>query len=146
MATGPSNDPTPRLSAQALSDRCAELGADIPRNAVSNLENGRKIALPIHEVVVLAAALGVAPRDLLFPPTCGGDTAGVPVIEYLPGDLVSVPVAWRRFNHSDEPDPYSGRIAQARAMAQRIMQTLDQATGSGDATSARNGAQMEGQS
>lgn len=55
------------LSAQALSDKCAEVGFSIPRNTITNLENGRKEGIPIHEVWVLAKALEVAPIDLLFP-------------------------------------------------------------------------------
>lgn len=55
------------LSAAKLSELCAESGFPIPRNTIANLENGRKETVPIHEVVILARALNVAPIDLLFP-------------------------------------------------------------------------------
>lgn len=55
------------VSAARLSELCAEAGFPIPRNTITNLENGRKEALPVHEVVVLAEALKVSPADLLFP-------------------------------------------------------------------------------
>lgn len=56
-----------RLSAQKLSNRCTELGSPIPRNAIANLENARKTALPVHELVAIAAALDVSPAELLVP-------------------------------------------------------------------------------
>lgn len=60
------------LSAQALSDRCAEMGFRIPRNTITNLENGRKESVPVHEMWLLARALDVAAIDLLFPLTFEG--------------------------------------------------------------------------
>jgi transcriptional regulator with XRE-family HTH domain len=55
------------LSAQKLSDRCEEFGFPIPRSTIANIESGRKEAIPVHEVAVLAAALGTSPASLLFP-------------------------------------------------------------------------------
>lgn len=55
------------LSAQKLSDKCDELGFPIPRSTIANIESGRKEAIPVHEVAVLAAALGAPPAALLFP-------------------------------------------------------------------------------
>lgn len=55
------------LSAEHLSVRCAELGHAIPRNTIANLENGRKETVPVHELVILAAALGVSPVELVYP-------------------------------------------------------------------------------
>ncbi|MGI5413915.1 helix-turn-helix domain-containing protein [Streptomyces chartreusis] len=67
------------MSAQQLSDRCAALGADIPRTVISNIENGRRTNVSVAEVLVLANALGQAPASLVFP-------AGyVSEVEYLPG-------------------------------------------------------------
>lgn len=51
-------------SAQHLADRCTELGYTLPRSTVANIESGRKRDIPVQEVVVFAAALGVAPGDL----------------------------------------------------------------------------------
>ncbi|MBN0043089.1 helix-turn-helix transcriptional regulator [Streptomyces actuosus] len=67
------------LSAQQLSDRCAELGAPIPRVVLSNLENGKRQNVTIAEVLVLARALGVPPGVLIFP------VGHVAHVEVLPG-------------------------------------------------------------
>lgn len=55
------------LSAQQLSDRCAELGVPIQRTVLANMESGRRTTVTVAEVLVLAAALGVAPGQLMFP-------------------------------------------------------------------------------
>lgn len=55
------------LSAQKLSDRCEDFGFPIPRSTIANIESGRKEAIPLHEIVVLAAALGTSPTSMLFP-------------------------------------------------------------------------------
>lgn len=55
------------MSAEQLSARCAELGADIPRNTIADLENGRRASLSVAELLMLAAALEVPPVLLLFP-------------------------------------------------------------------------------
>lgn len=67
------------MSAQRLSDRCAELGAPIPRTVLSNLENGRRGNVTVAEMLVLAAALDVPPATLVFP--VGYQAA----VESLPG-------------------------------------------------------------
>ena len=65
---GPAEYRTARgLRAQQLADRCAELGAPIKRSVLANLENGRRDFLTVTELLVLAAALGVAPTLLVFP-------------------------------------------------------------------------------
>ena len=65
----------PKMSAQALSDRCSELGYEIPRNAITNLENGRKEVVSVQEIAVLALALEVAPVSLLYPLTADVEIA-----------------------------------------------------------------------
>lgn len=50
-----------------LSDRCAELGFAIPRPVLSNLENGRREAVSLAEVLILATALEVPPLLLIVP-------------------------------------------------------------------------------
>jgi transcriptional regulator with XRE-family HTH domain len=69
-----------KMSAQQLADECARLGhTALQRTVISNLENGRRRDVSVADVLVLAAALEVAPAALLFP-------AGyVPEVEYLPG-------------------------------------------------------------
>jgi transcriptional regulator with XRE-family HTH domain len=55
------------MSAQELSDRCAELGLPIPRPVLSNLENGRRDSVSVAELIILARALEVAPVALAMP-------------------------------------------------------------------------------
>jgi hypothetical protein len=57
----------PKMSAQQLADRTAELGMPIPRSVLANLESGRRETVSVAEVLVLAAALGVAPIELISP-------------------------------------------------------------------------------
>ena len=66
------------MSAEALSVACHALGHDVPRALITNLETGRKTTIPVHELVVIARALGVPPLDLLCP-------AGNDPVAYLPG-------------------------------------------------------------
>lgn len=58
---------SPPLSGQALSDRTAELGHPISRAVISDLETGRRRGLDVADLIVLAAALQIAPVQLLFP-------------------------------------------------------------------------------
>lgn len=53
-------------SAQALSDRCAEVGMPIQRSVLANMESGRRSTVTVAELLVLAAALQVSPAELLF--------------------------------------------------------------------------------
>ncbi|MFG1855007.1 helix-turn-helix domain-containing protein [Actinomadura geliboluensis] len=56
------------MSAQALADRCAELGMpDLKRQAITNLENGRRATVTVDELLVLAYALDVPPVMLFVP-------------------------------------------------------------------------------
>ncbi|WP_405841558.1 helix-turn-helix domain-containing protein [Streptomyces sp. NBC_01518] len=55
------------LSAQQLSDRCAQIGMPIQRSVLANLESGRRTTVTISEVLVLAAALEIPPALLVFP-------------------------------------------------------------------------------
>jgi len=72
----------PKMSAQQLSDRTAELGMPIPRSVLANLESGRRETVSVAEIMVLAAALGVAPIELMCP--VGFDKQ----IEILPGRML----------------------------------------------------------
>ncbi|GAA4098815.1 helix-turn-helix transcriptional regulator [Actinomadura miaoliensis] len=56
------------MSAQALADRCAKLGMPaLKRQAITNLENGRRGMVTIEELLVLAQALDVPPVLLFIP-------------------------------------------------------------------------------
>ena len=56
-----------KMSAQQLADRTAELGMEIPRSVIANLESGRRETVTVPELLMLAAALEVAPVDLASP-------------------------------------------------------------------------------
>lgn len=62
-----------------LSERTKELGYEIPRSTLANIEIGRKSSIGVHEVAILAAALEVPPVALLF------DYATGEQVEVLPG-------------------------------------------------------------
>ena len=55
------------MTAQELADACAEIGYRIPRNVIANMESGRRAALPLIEVMVLAEALNTHPILLIYP-------------------------------------------------------------------------------
>ncbi len=70
---------SPPLSGQALSERTAELGHPISRAVISDLETGRRRGLDVADLIVLAAALQIAPVQLLFPDLPRGP------VDVLPG-------------------------------------------------------------
>ncbi|MFI6138020.1 helix-turn-helix domain-containing protein [Streptomyces griseus] len=73
-----------RLSAQQLSDRCAELGMPIQRSVLANLESGRRTTVTVAEVLVLAEALEVAPAALMFPAGYSQEVEVLPSVEVSP--------------------------------------------------------------
>ncbi|WP_326593869.1 helix-turn-helix domain-containing protein [Streptomyces brevispora] len=75
------------MSAQQLADECARLGMPIQRSVIANFENGRRANISIAEVMVMAAALRVAPIYLLFPIGQQREIEGLPG---MPAD----PYAW----------------------------------------------------
>jgi transcriptional regulator with XRE-family HTH domain len=79
----------PRMSAQQLEERTAELGMRIPRSVLANLESGRRETVSAAEVLVLAAALDVAPIELICPVGFDKQT------EMLPGRMMDPLAAMR---------------------------------------------------
>lgn len=69
----------PKMSAQALATRCAQLGWPIKRSVLSNLESGYRETITVPELFVIAAALEVPPSDLIAP------LGRVDEVEILPG-------------------------------------------------------------
>ena len=80
-----------KLSAQQLSDLTGELGMEVPRSVLANLESGRRDTISAAEVAVLAAALGVSPIELLCPVGWDEQT------EILPGRMMDPLSASRWF-------------------------------------------------
>lgn len=56
-----------RRSAQWLADKTGELGYQVSRTTISDLENGRRRYVTTAELVVLALALDTAPIALMYP-------------------------------------------------------------------------------
>lgn len=55
-----------RLSAQALADRCAELGHPLDRSVIAKLEKGIRQTVSVADLLVLAKALELPPLALVF--------------------------------------------------------------------------------
>lgn len=68
-----------RNSAQWLSDRTKELGYEVTRSVISDLENGRRRYVTTAELIVLAAALNTSPVNLVYPGPYQN------IVEILPG-------------------------------------------------------------
>ncbi|MEW2066613.1 helix-turn-helix transcriptional regulator [Streptomyces sp. NPDC007346] len=101
------------MSAQQLSDACAELGGDLPRTVISNIENGRRSNLSVADTTLLAAALGVPPVALVYPVGYEDE------VEHLPGQTVSPLQAADWWN--GEPAPDDGALALLRR--HRLLET-----------------------
>lgn len=83
------------MSAQQLAARCADLGMEVPRAVLANLENGRRPLVSVAELLILAAALEVPPVTLIAPighqPTTellpGVDIPTLEAAEWINGDI-----------------------------------------------------------
>lgn len=75
------------VSGRELSERCGTLGHPMPRNVIANLESGRKTSVPVHELAVLAMALGVPPVLLLYD-LPGEDVEALPDVTVSPWSAV----------------------------------------------------------
>lgn len=67
------------ISAQALADRISEMGPEISRSVVADIENGRRKFITVTELMLLARALNTAPILLIYPGPYRDKT------EFLPG-------------------------------------------------------------
>lgn len=80
-------------SAQGLSDRTERLGLKITRQAIADLENGRRRFVTTAELTIIAAALDTSPVMLIYPGPYDGE-----VIEALPDVEASKLVAAEWFS------------------------------------------------
>ncbi len=92
----------PKMSVQKLADKTDELGMLIPRSVLANLESGRRDTISVAEVLVLAAALDVAPIDLICPVGFDQQT------EMLPGATMDPLSAMRWFTGEWKLDVHDG--------------------------------------
>jgi transcriptional regulator with XRE-family HTH domain len=95
------------LTAQQLGDRTAELGLKMTRQAISDLENGRRRYVTASELAVLAYALNTSPAALTYAPQLADGR-----VELFPGMYVTAAqaLAWFSGAGADlaaNPDTYS---------------------------------------
>jgi len=89
-----------RFSAEGLAKELNAVGVKYTRDQVSNLEAGYRATIGVHEVVALAAVLGVDPLTLLVPDLAdehvellpGQETDGVRAVQWFRGDYLPAPV------------------------------------------------------
>lgn len=96
------------MTVQALADRCAELGLPIGRVTLTKLERGIRQAVSPSEVMVLAAALGVPPIELVLPIGIGEQ------MEILPGQMLDSLDAVRWFCGDLKLDVIGGVVTELR--------------------------------
>lgn len=108
-------------SAQWLSDKTAELGFRVSRSVITDLENGRRKYIAVHELVLLAKALGASPLELLY----GKDDALE--VEYTPEVLVSRIAAVEQFSGIDETvlREYEWAMSQALELTEGAVKALE---------------------
>lgn len=70
-----------KLSTQKLSERTKDLGHEVTRAVLSDLENGRRRHVTVAEITVLAMALDTAPIALLYPDAIEGETQMLPDVD-----------------------------------------------------------------
>lgn len=68
----------PKISARELSDRTSKLGHRVEYQVIANMETGRRTSISVHEILVIASALGVPPALLVVPLGTGTDTELLP--------------------------------------------------------------------
>jgi hypothetical protein len=96
-----------RMTVQALSDRCAELGLPLDRTVITKLEKGRRQSITVPELLVLGRALKVPPLMLIFP------VGQADVIEVIPGHEMT-PFQAAQWFSGEQPWP-DGTDAEANA-------------------------------
>lgn len=110
------------MSAQQLADACTELGGDMPRTVISNLENGRRTNVSVAEVALLAAALQVPPTVLVFP------VGYVDTVEPMPGRAMSPMEAadWWNGEHAGDDQAVSllRRHRQLEGQIRRLYKSI----------------------
>lgn len=77
------------ISAQKLANITADLGHEVKRSVIANMESGRRANVPLVDVLVLAQALRVPPALIVFP------LGHFETVEPLPGEHVDTSEAVR---------------------------------------------------
>jgi transcriptional regulator with XRE-family HTH domain len=71
-----------RITADQLAARTKQLGYEVTRSSIANIESGRRDVVTVQQITVIAMALDTSPVLLLFDPT-------QPETQLLPDDTVS---------------------------------------------------------
>ena len=103
------------LSANDLSQACAEFGMPIARAVLSKMDNGLRNNISIPELLVIARALQVAPANLMFSPL------STEQVEYLPGELMDPMEAAGRLTN---PEPQAFANPTQTALADYLRKRL----------------------
>lgn len=100
-----------KITVEQLSERTRDLGFEIPRSTITNIESMRKAHVAVHEVVILAAALNVPPVTLLFDYADGSavevlpdvERTGIEAVEWFAGNWPMLPLEGLRTLPSISP-------------------------------------------
>lgn len=104
---------TEDISAQTLANRTAQLGYEVKRSVIADMESGRRSTVSLADVLVLARALGVPPVALLVDAHKGTKN------EILPGTPVDV---W------EAADWITGRSARLHTRTPDVTSETDRST------------------
>jgi transcriptional regulator with XRE-family HTH domain len=114
------------MSAQNLSDACADLGLPIHRSVIANFENGRRANLDLGELFVIALALDVAPITLMLPGSVPMEVGGRSMNR---ADALAWIAGTPRAAAFEELDADLARARDAVARAQEAVDQARQAAG-----------------
>ena len=106
------------MTAQQLAKRTAQLGFEIPRSVIANLENNRRDIVTVAELLILAAALDVPPVLLVAP------VGRARAQEVLPGVQTS-PWRARGWIHGAVEPEYPGFSAALWQQSRRVIALYD---------------------
>lgn len=107
------------LSAVQLANRCREIGYPITRGTIAKIEsNSRNGKMDVAEILVLAAALELAPADLMFP-GYPADTQLVTPIAYMNSKTAREWFVGDR-DYNEFAQLHTPRIVRSREISQAI--------------------------
>lgn len=108
------------MTVQALADRCSDLGLPLSRVTLTKMERGLREHIAVPELLILGAALDVAPLELLFPSATHLPDGLQHQREVLPGRFTPQPEAARWFTGIVD-DALLGEVrAQVKTLARLV--------------------------
>lgn len=107
-----------KLTAQAVANRCKEIGHPLDRAVIAKLEKGLRDTITVPELLVLARALDIPPMLLVMPVGVEDTLEVLPGFEAPPWDAAKwfagergFPLSWEEYNRlygRGERDPETG--------------------------------------